>query len=87
MLWVFDSVFGDYIYLRREGLVLRERVVFATQYPAAVVKLRVREGWNVKKGKLLVRLRSQSVEESLAKLRAQPASVITTATALDPREG
>jgi multidrug resistance efflux pump len=86
LLWVFDSFFGNYFYLRAEGLVLRERIVLATQYPAAVVKLRVREGWNVKEGKLLVRLRSQSVEESLAKLHAQLASVITTATELSIRE-
>jgi multidrug resistance efflux pump len=86
LLWVSDSFFGNYIYLRAEGLVLRERVVLATQYPAAVVRLAVREGWNVKEGKLLVRLRSQSAEESLAKLHAQLASVITTATELSIRE-
>ena len=40
----------------------------------------------MKEGKLLVRLRSQSVEESLAKLHAQLASVITTATELSIRE-
>jgi hypothetical protein len=32
---VGDTFFGNYIYLRAEGLVLRERVVLATQYPAA----------------------------------------------------
>jgi multidrug resistance efflux pump len=85
-LWICDSFIGNYIYLRAEGLVLRERVVLATQYPAAVVKLRVREGWNVKQGKLLARVRSQSVEESLAKLHAQLASVITTAAELSIRE-
>jgi len=83
--WVFDSFFGNYIYLRAEGLVLRERVVLATQYPAAIVELRVREGWNVTKGELLARLRSQSVEESLAKLHAQLAGVITRATELSIR--
>jgi len=86
LLWVCDSFFGSYIYLRAEGLVLRERVVLATQYPAAVAELRIRAGWNVKEGELLVRLRSQSVEESLAKLHAQLASVITTATELSIRE-
>jgi len=71
LFWVLDSFFGNYIYLRAEGLVLRERVVIATQYPAAVTELRVREGWNVTKGELLAQLRSQSVEERLAKLHAQ----------------
>ena len=83
--WVGDTFFGNYIYLRAEGLVLRERVVLATQYPAAVVELRVREGWNVTKGERLAQLRSQNVEESLAKLHAQLASVITHATELSIR--
>jgi multidrug resistance efflux pump len=82
---VGDTFFGNYIYLRAEGLVLRERVVLATQYPAAVVELRVREGWNVTKGERLAQLRSQNVEESLAKLHAQLASVITHATELSIR--
>ena len=83
--WVGDTFFGNYIYLRAEGLVLRERVVLATQYPAAVVELRVREGWNVTKGERLAQLRSQNVEESLAKLHAQLASVITHSTELSIR--
>ena len=86
LFWVLDSFFGNYIYLRAEGLVLRERVVIATQYPAAVTELRVREGWNVTKGELLAQLRSQSVEESLAKLHAQLAGVITRATELSIRD-
>jgi multidrug resistance efflux pump len=86
LLWVFDSFFGNYIYLRAEGLVLRERVVIATQYPAAVVELRIREGWDVNEGELLARLRSQNVEESLAKLHAQLAAVITRATELSIRD-
>ena len=86
LFWVFDSFFGNYIYLRAEGLVLRERVVVATQYPAAVVELPVREGWNVKRGEVLGRLRSQSVEETLAKLDAQLAGVMTRATELSIRD-
>jgi multidrug resistance efflux pump len=85
-LWVLDSFFGNYIYLRAEGLVLRERVVLATQYPAAVRKLNVRQGWNVRQGKVVARLRSQYVEESLAKLHAQLAGVITSAAALSIRD-
>jgi multidrug resistance efflux pump len=86
VLWVLDSFFGNYIYLRAEGLVLRERLVLATQYPAAVVKLNVRQGWNVKPGKVVARLRSQNVEESLAKLHAQLAGVITSAAELSIRD-
>lgn len=85
-LWLLDSFLGDYIYLRAEGLVLRERVVLATQYPAAVVKLNVRQGWNVRPGKVVARLRSQYVEESLAKLHAQLAGVITSAAELSIRD-
>jgi multidrug resistance efflux pump len=85
-LWLLDSFLGDYIYLRAEGLVLRERVVLATQYPAAVVKLNVRQGWNVRPGKVVARLRSQYVEESLAKLHAQLAGVITSAAQLSIRD-
>jgi multidrug resistance efflux pump len=86
LLWLLDSFLGDYIYLRAEGLVLRERVVLATQYPAAVVKLNVRQGWNVRPGKVVARLRSQYVEESLAKLHAQLAGVITSAAELSIRD-
>jgi multidrug resistance efflux pump len=85
-LWLLDSFLGDYIYLRAEGLVLRERVVLATQYPAAVVKLNVRQGWNVRPGKVVARLRSQYIEESLAKLHAQLAGVVTSAAELSIRD-
>jgi multidrug resistance efflux pump len=61
-------------------------VVVATQYPAAVVDLPVREGWNVERGQVLARVRSQSVEESLAKLHAQLAGVMTRATELSIRD-
>jgi multidrug resistance efflux pump len=86
LAWIFDSFFGNLVYFRAEGLVLRERVVLATQYSAAVSELQVREGWLVSKGEPLARLRSQNVEESLAKLHSQMAAAVTRATELYVRE-
>jgi multidrug resistance efflux pump len=69
-VWVFNLFFGDLVYFQAEGLVMRDRVVLATQYPAKVDELDVQEGSEIKQNQLLARVRSQSVEESLAKLYA-----------------
>jgi len=65
-VWVFDMFLGPLVYFRAEGLVLRDRVVLATQYPAVVDELNVQEGWDTSKDQLVAKVRSQSVEESLA---------------------
>lgn len=84
-IWIGDMFFGNLIYFRAEGLVMRDRVVLATQYPAEVVKLNVHEGSQVKKGEVLAEVRSQQVEETLAQLYAEAAQGISKATDLEVR--
>lgn len=85
LFWVFDMFLGKMIYFRAEGLVLRDRIVIATQYPAGVQELNVEEGSSVKEGKILARVRSQRVEESLAQLYSDLANGLGRSTELQVR--
>jgi multidrug resistance efflux pump len=71
LLWIVDGFFGRLLYFRAEGIALRERVVLATQYPAAVTNLQVVAGSSVAAGDRLATLRSREVEERLAELAAK----------------
>jgi multidrug resistance efflux pump len=84
-IWVFDLLIGPLVYFRAEGLVLRDRVVLATQYPAVVDELNVQEGWDAKKNQVVATVRSQSVEESLAKLYSGLTEGLSRTTQLQVR--
>lgn len=86
LVWIFDIFAGDYVYLRADGLVLRERVVVATQFAAQVTSLAVEEGGDVRAGQPLAQLRSQEVDESLAKLSTQISDAIGKRTQLAVRQ-
>jgi multidrug resistance efflux pump len=85
-LWLLDIFFGDLVYFRADGLVMRERVVLATQYTASVHQLSVVENGHVRKGQVIAELVSQGVEESLAKLSSDIASLLTQTTQLTTRK-
>ena len=80
LIWIGDLFVGDLFYLSAEGLVLSDRVVLATQFPAQIEELRVVEDGKVKAGEVVARLRSKEVEETLAKLSADIASATARAT-------
>ncbi len=76
-LWIFDTFVGEYFYFSADGLVVQDRTVMATQFSASVDLVSVEEGTRVATGQLLARVRSQSVEESIATLSADLAEVLT----------
>ncbi len=67
-LAVLNYLFGDFLLLRADGLVLREHTVVATTYMARVEKVDVTEGQNIKEGAPLLQLQSLEVLERLADL-------------------
>jgi len=85
-IWALNLFMGDLVYFRAEGMVMRDRVVLATQYPASVEQLNVQEGSEIEKGQLLARVRSQSVEESLAKLYGGLVDGLSQTTQLEVRD-
>jgi multidrug resistance efflux pump len=84
--WIFDLFFGELVYFRADGLVLRDRIALATQYPASIKELRVEEGDEIKAGDAIAALVSQNVEETLAKLSTDMANVLTRSTQLAIRK-
>ena len=85
-VWIFDATFGDHVYLRSEGIVLRDRAVLATQFTAQVDSLNVIEGSEVKKGQLMAQLRSQEVEATLARLSSDIANAMARISQLRVRQ-
>jgi len=78
--WIFDMFAGDLVYLRADGLVLRNRQVIATQHTSMICALDVSEGSIVKAGDVVAKICSQEVEQTLAQLASeivQAASKIT----------
>lgn len=85
-LWIGNMFVGNLLYFRAEGLVMRDRVVLATQYPAEIQKLNVDQGEKITKGEVLAKVRSQKVEETLAQLYTDMAQSIGRATELEVRD-
>ncbi len=68
VLGVLNFLFGDFLLLRADGLVLREHTVVATTFIARVQKVDVKQGQNVKEGEPLLQLQSLEVLERIADL-------------------
>lgn len=79
VIWLGDLFAGELVYFKADGLVLRDRVVIATQYPASIENVQVAEGDELSKGSSLITVRSQSVEETLAELSSELAILLTRA--------
>lgn len=79
VIWLGDLFAGDLVYFKADGLVLRDRVVIATQYPASIDIVDVEEGDELATGQPLLTVRSQSVEETLAELSSELAVLLTRA--------
>ncbi len=77
VLWLGDLFAGDLLYFKADGLVVRDRVVVATQFPASVEAVEVAEGDELINGDVVIQLRSQSVEENLAELSSDLAQLMT----------
>jgi len=68
--WIADVFLGDMVYLRADGIVLQDKVVVASEFLGTVTNLDVDTGSRVAKGQPIAHLRSQDVEERLARLSA-----------------
>jgi multidrug resistance efflux pump len=84
--WVVDLMAGDYFYLHADGLVLRDRLVLATQFTSQVGDLSVIEGGPVKRGQVVARLKSEEVEQTLARLSAEITNAMTRRSTLSVRQ-
>lgn len=76
-VWLIDLLFGSSLFLKSEGMVLAPSATVATEYPATVRSIEAKEGDKVEKGRLIARISSQSVNESIARLTAEMATLRT----------
>lgn len=75
-LTVINYMFGDYVLLEADGLVLRDQHVVATTYVARVDGVDVTEGQAVEAGNPLVKLQSTEILERLADLSTKRAELV-----------
>lgn len=73
-----DYLFGDMIFLRADGFVLRDKSSISASYLASVKKVHVTGGLHVRKGTPLLKLQSFGVLERLAELSSINARLIVT---------
>ncbi|WP_088343097.1 MULTISPECIES: biotin/lipoyl-binding protein [Rhodomicrobium] len=73
---VMNYLFGDLIFLRADGLVLKDQTVVATTYVVRVQQVDVKEGQQVEAGQVLMRLQSTEMLERLADLSARRARLV-----------
>ena len=70
-LWLGDLFFGSFLYFKSDGMVLATRATIATEYPARIREINVREGHTVDAGAIVVAVTSQQVSESIARLTSE----------------
>lgn len=73
---IANYLFGDLVFLRANGLLLRDKTVIAPSYVARVQGIHVKEGEQIKKGQVLVNLQSIEMLERLADLSARRARIV-----------
>jgi multidrug resistance efflux pump len=79
---VADYLFGDFLLLEADGLVLSDQHVIATTYVARVEQVDVKEGQKVEAGTPLVKLQSTEILQQLAALSTQRAELVAKGTDL-----
>ncbi len=76
-LVVANYLFGDFIFLRADGLVLKDENIIATTYVSRIEDIGVKAGQQVKQGQTLLRLQSSDILEHLADLSARRARLVS----------
>ncbi|NND49447.1 MAG: HlyD family efflux transporter periplasmic adaptor subunit [Rhizobiales bacterium] len=76
---IANYVFGDFIFLRADGLAVRDKVTIATTYIAGIQSIHVEEGDSIAKGAPLMVLKSSQILERLADLSARRARLAAEA--------
>jgi multidrug resistance efflux pump len=82
---VLNYMFGDFVIIRADGLVLRHKSVIAATYVARVHSVAVREGQQVVKGELLLDLLSTEMLDRLADLSSRRAQLNLSSVDLEIR--
>ncbi|WP_230534177.1 HlyD family secretion protein [Microvirga roseola] len=72
--------FGKLLYLKAEGMLMRESMSVSTEYTARVVQIGVRQGGAVQKGLEIGLLHSQEVTDSVARVTADIAKIQLSVT-------
>ncbi|HOV03281.1 MAG TPA: HlyD family efflux transporter periplasmic adaptor subunit [Kaistiaceae bacterium] len=72
---VMNFLFGDMVFLRADGLVLRDRTSLAATYLAQVIDVEVKAGDAVREGEVVLRVQSGDMLERLAELSANRARI------------
>ena len=73
---VLNFLFGDILILRADDLVLKDQTVIATTFVARIQQVDIREGQQVTKGQVIMRLQSTEMLERLADLSARRARLV-----------
>ncbi len=81
-LTMMNYLFGDMVFLRADGLVLRDQTVISPTYVARIQGVHVKEGQHVEKGQVLVNLQSIEMLERLADLSARRAQLVANTVEL-----
>lgn len=68
VLWLLDTAFGHYVYLRAEGMITQDKHVVAISNIATVESLHVEEGQEVSKGEPLAKVTSFPIVQQIANL-------------------
>jgi multidrug resistance efflux pump len=79
-LGLLNYLFGDFLLLDADGLVLRDEHVIATPYIARLEQVDITEGQSVDKGTPLLTLQSTELLERLADLSTKRAELVAKAT-------
>lgn len=76
-LTLANFLLGDFLFLRANGLVVKDRITIAVTFIARVEEVYVREGQTVAAGDVLLRLQSSEMLERLGELSARLAEIET----------
>lgn len=77
LITVANALIGPMLFMQSDGLVLLDKQVIASEFPARIEKVHVVSGQFVRKGTPLVTLMSHDVMDSIAKLSARRAELST----------
>jgi len=73
---VLNFLFGDILILRADGLILKDQTVIATTFVARIQQVDIKEGQQIAKGQVIMRLQSTEMLERLADLSARRARLV-----------
>ncbi|OSQ34168.1 hypothetical protein THS27_25725 [Thalassospira sp. MCCC 1A01428] len=68
-LWVFDVFFGEFFFLRGDGLIAARPYEISSEYIGTVQNITVQEGQRVAKGDVVANVHSKQFEQEIAEIR------------------